>query len=80
MILIPNNDMKLLYDKDQDSILYEFVKSDIYINYSRDEKVKLALFIAFDKPNGLGSTFYGYQFNKLWDYWCANKFTFIGAS
>lgn len=78
MKLFLNNQLDGLYYKDDDDILYEFAKSELYQDHTRDEKVRLALFIAYDPPKGLGSTFLGFQFNKLWDYWCANKFTFIG--
>lgn len=81
MILLKNNVITEMWGKEDDELLREFAKSDIYKDYSRDEKVRLALFISFEEPRGLQSTIvYWNQFNKLWDYWCANKFTFIGAN
>lgn len=79
MILYRNNDVKQAYEADVDVILTGFAQSEVYQDKTRDEKIRLALFIAFDEPNGLQSSFLGHQFNKLWDFWCENKFKFIGA-
>jgi len=76
MMLFKNNIVADMWVKDDDDLLYEFAASDVYQDKSRDEKVRLAFFLTYKEPNGLQSTFYGCQFNKLWDYWCANKFQF----
>ncbi|MBK8609109.1 MAG: hypothetical protein IPL84_03980 [Chitinophagaceae bacterium] len=76
MILIKHNKVDESFVKSDDEILQEFANSAVYQDKSRDEKVRLALFISYAEPNGLDSTFYGHQFNKLWDYWCERKWQF----
>ena len=72
MILFKNNVVADAWTIDEDDLLRQFANSDDYQDKSRDEKVRLALFIA----GTLQSTFYGYQFNKLWDYWLGHKWQF----
>lgn len=75
--LFRDNDIKQCREISEDDLLQGFANSERYLDKSRDEKVRLGLFIAADEPNGLQSTFLGYQFVRLWDYWCANKYRFI---
>jgi hypothetical protein len=60
---------KTLIDVDDNKILQGFAKSHIIKDYSDSpEEVRLALFVAFDEPVGLGSTFRSSkEFNKLFD-------------
>lgn len=76
MRLFQNNNVNQIWEKDEDELLQEFANSDVYKDHGRDEKIRLALFIAFEPPNGLGSTFLGHQFNKLWDKWLSHKWQF----
>lgn len=76
MTLFKNNVVNDMWFIDDDELLQRFANSEDYKDKTRDEKVRLALFIAGSEPNGLQSTFYGYQFNRLWDNWCANKWKF----
>lgn len=80
MKLIRDNDISKIFEMDEDEILQQFANSEICKDKTRGEKIRLALFIAYDEPNGLQSTFYGHQFEKLWDNWCANKHKFIGVT
>ena len=76
MTLFKNNVVTNVWYIEEDALLQMFANSEVYQDKSREEKVRLALFICYNEPNGLQSTFYGYQFNKLWDYWTLNKFKF----
>ena len=77
MKLFRDNDPAQCFTMSEDEVLQQFVNSKRYADRSREVKVRLALFIAADEPDGLQSTFLGFQFIKLWDYWCANKHKFI---
>lgn len=74
MNLILNN---VSYEKHEDDILQDFANSEIFNEKTLDEKVRLALFISYQKPNGLNSRIDTQQFNDLWDYWCGCKYKFI---
>jgi hypothetical protein len=76
MTLFKNNAVNDAWYIEEDALLQMFANSEVYQDKSRDEKLRLALFICYNEPRGLQCTFYGYQFNKLWDYWCGNKFKF----
>lgn len=77
MTLFKNNMISAVWYIEETALLQLFANSEIYQDKTRDEKVRLALFICYSEPNGLQSTFYGFQFSKLWDYWSANKLKFI---
>lgn len=68
-----------LWHKDADEILFEFASSKIFFEKDRCEQTKLALFISFNEPAGLQSTFLGYEFTKLWDYWTLYKYKFLAG-
>ncbi len=62
-----------LWCADEETILTDFVHSDLFTR-QMDEKIKLALFISYDEPRGLGSTVLsGREFNHLWDVYTINK-------
>lgn len=67
-----------LIEVDADKILQGFANSNIRKEYSDSpEEVRLALFVAFDEPVGLGSTFpNAREFNNLFNNWCKNKYKF----
>lgn len=65
-----NND---LWYATEERILSDFVQSEVF-QKSMDEKVKLALFISYETPRGLGSTFLsGKEFEKLYDVYKMKK-------
>lgn len=76
MILFKNNVFTDPRFIDEDDLLQQFANSEDYQDKTRDEKVRLALFIA----GTLQSTFYGYQFNKLFDKWCCEKYKYVEMS
>jgi len=78
MKLLRNN--RVLFDMDEEQILNEFVRSDIFAEprTSCDEKTKLALFISYNEPRGLQSTpLRGKDFDKLFDVYTLVKGTLL---
>ena len=67
-----------LWNADEETILTDFVHSDLFTR-RMDEKAKLALFISYDEPRGLGSTILsGKEFNRLWDVYTMKKGELLG--
>lgn len=64
-----------LIEVDDERILRGFANSYVRKEYNDSpEEVRLALFVAFDEPVGLGSTFRSSkEFNALFDKWCTEK-------
>lgn len=61
MVLYLENKFEKEWMKKNNDIIAEFLKSDFYLNNSRELSVRLALFIASD--NGYNSTF---RENEFW--------------
>ena len=75
MILFKDN---VPWCKDENEILNEFCRSDLFTQRNLDESARLALFVAYDPPRGLGSAIIsGPQFNKLVNYYEMNKHQFV---
>lgn len=70
------------FEVDSDKILEGFVRSSFPKDYADTiEEVQIALYVAFNEPVGLGSTFPNpKEFNSLFKYWCANRTKFEGLS
>ena len=66
---------RIPFEVDADIILEGFAKSQIIKDYNdHPEDVRLALYVAWDIPIGLGSTFpSSKEFNKLYKNWTVNK-------
>ena len=59
--------------KDDEDILYEFAQSELYYDNTRDEEVRLALFLSYSSPGGLDSFFLKDEFTFLFYRWCGMK-------
>lgn len=67
-----------MWNADEETILNEFVRSDLF-KRPMDEKIKLVLFISYEPPRGLGSTFVsGKEFNRLFDVYTMKKGELLG--
>jgi hypothetical protein len=73
MILYKDNKRFQRYNADDSHVLSSFKQSEYYNDRTRDEIVRLALFIAADEPNGLQSTCSFRQLNETFDFYCGIK-------